>query len=253
MAGITEASVKFDLLVANLPMAVATQVRDVITATPPDYTALTSALRTRLAQSRAARLTALLRHTQLGDRRPSQLLLQMRAELGNESRDSALLRTLFLQRLPPAATAALSVLPEDETLDQLAAAADRFIEASGSGVLAAVQSTDQPIPPAPREDGAVAALQGVVASLVAAVQRLEATSDDRARQRSSSRDSAPSPSRPARRLRSRSRGRPLQQQLQRQESPQQDNLCFYHRRFGAAARRCAAPCSWSVPTGNGSA
>ncbi|KAF0297734.1 Transposable element P transposase [Amphibalanus amphitrite] len=89
---------------------------DEITATPASYTALTSALQARLAQSRAARLSALLRNTQLGDQKPTQLLLRMRSELGEKAQDSALLRTLFLQRLPRAATAALSLLPEDTSL-----------------------------------------------------------------------------------------------------------------------------------------
>ncbi|KAF0307983.1 Transposable element P transposase [Amphibalanus amphitrite] len=95
----------------------------------------------RLAQSRAARLSALLCNTQLGDQKPTQLLLRMRSELGEEAQDSELLRTLFLQRLPRAATAALSLLPEDTSLSQLAAAADRYLEATGSHELAAMQLT----------------------------------------------------------------------------------------------------------------
>lgn len=252
VAGITDDTVKFDLLVANLPMPVATQVRDVITATPASYPALTAALRTRLAQSRAARLSALLRNTQLGDQKPSQLLLLMRSELGDEPHDSALLRTLFLQRLPQAATAALSLLPEDSSLTQLAAAADRFMEASGSSVLAAVHRAGPPTPPAPADPGAVSALHGVVATLTAAVQRLEASLSDRSR--ASSRDRGHGAAGYDPRRRSRSRGRPLrQQEEQRAASDGRQQLCWYHSKFGAAARRCAEPCSWSPPPGNGTA
>ncbi|KAF0292824.1 hypothetical protein FJT64_009252 [Amphibalanus amphitrite] len=165
VAGIADSSVKFDLLVANLPTDVARQVRDVITATPASYTALTSALQARLAQSRAARLSALLRNTQLGDQKPTQLLLRMRSELGEEAQDSALLRTLFLQRLPRAATAALSLLPEDTSLSHLAAAADRYLEATGPHELATVQLTD---PTACATAGDVPTLHSTVASLTAA-------------------------------------------------------------------------------------
>ena len=77
VAGITDDTIKFDLVAANLPPTVAAQVWDVVTASPPSYAALTAALRDRLAQTRAARLTSLLRHQQIGDQHPSQLLRNM--------------------------------------------------------------------------------------------------------------------------------------------------------------------------------
>ena len=241
VAGIADSSVKFDLLVANLPTDVARQVRDVITATPADYTALTSALQARLVQSRAARLSALLRNTQLGDQKPTQLLLRMRSELGEEAQDSALLRTLFLQRLPRAATAALSLLPEDTSLSQLATAAHRYLEATGSHELAAMQLTGST---ASATAGDVPTLHSTVASLTAAVQRLEMALGDRSRAASRDRDGGAVSDRYRRR--SRSRGRRQQpQQLQQPQQQQQKQLCFFHRRFGAAARKCAEPCSWS--------
>ena len=261
VAGITDDTVKFDLLVANLPLEVARQVRDVIVATPPDYTALTTALRTRLAQSRAARLAALLKHTHLGDQRPSQLLLKMHSELGGEPHDSALLRTLFLQRLPQSATAALALLPEDTSLNQLAAAADRFLEASGPGVLASLTPAAAPPPPPPPSSasagpGDISSLREAVESLTAQVHRLQADIDDR------SRADRRNDSFHRHRRGFRSQSRPWRQQQQQHQAaapphqrrpspPSQQqtedrppDVCFYHRRFGAAARRCNPPCSW---------
>ncbi|KAF0300056.1 Nuclear pore complex protein Nup133 [Amphibalanus amphitrite] len=144
VAGIADPVTKFKLLVANLPTNVAAQVRDVIVSAPGDFDGLCTALRQRLAQSRASRLEALLRHQQLGDRSPSQLLRDMRGQLstaGDSSVDSGLLRTLFLQRLPQSARAALSLLPEATPLAELAEAADRFLEASRpTGAVSAVGS-----------------------------------------------------------------------------------------------------------------
>ncbi|KAF0314728.1 hypothetical protein FJT64_000087 [Amphibalanus amphitrite] len=138
VAGITDDHDKFRLLVANLPVHVASQVRDVITAETGSFSELKGALSTRLAQSRASRLEALLRDHQLGDRRPTQLLRSMQHMLGSAGHDLGLLRTLFLQRLPPTTRAALALLPEDTGIDDLASAADRFQEASGGAAVTAV-------------------------------------------------------------------------------------------------------------------
>ncbi|KAF0298448.1 hypothetical protein FJT64_004171 [Amphibalanus amphitrite] len=137
VANITDNATKFKLLVANLPVHVASQVRDVVTATPPSFTDLVTALRSRLAQSRASRLETLLRDQQLGDQKPTQLLRNMQHMLGNSRDDTGLLRTLFLQRLPQTTRAALALLPESTGIDDLASAADRFQEASQGAVVAA--------------------------------------------------------------------------------------------------------------------
>ena len=270
VAGITDDSVKFDLVAANLPQSVAMQVRDVVTAKPPSYDALTTALQDRLAQNRTARLTSLLRHQQLGDQRPSQLLRNMRTELGaapggGGQQDVELLRMLFLQRLPPPVRAALSLLAEETPLDQLATAADRYLDASAaaaSGPLGiAAVAVNGSAPPAasaaaalptalhPAHEGVLTAMQGVIASLTSAVSRLETAVSDRERPPSrhgsprrpecscGHRSDSPAQRWPARaaRTRSQSRGR-------RRED--QDGLCYYHSRFGEDAHRCRPPCSW---------
>ena len=180
VASITNPVTKFKLLVAHLPTTVAAQVRDVIVNAPGDFDGLCTALRQRLAQSRASRLEALLRHQQLGDRTPSHLLRDMRGQLstaGDSSVDSGLLRTLFLQRLPQSARAALSLLPESTPLADLADAADRFLEASRpTGAVSAV-SADPP----PAGSAASAATTGggdlaaAISTLAAVISRLDSS------------------------------------------------------------------------------
>ena len=241
VSGIVDDTVKFHLLAANLPLDVAAQVRDVVTAKPPSYSALKEALKDRLTQSRAVRLSELLRNQQLGDQRPTQLLLRMRSELGaagDATQDSQLLRTLFLQRLPQSARAALSLLPEDTPLDQLATAADRFL-ASSTASISAVDASASAMAPyataAPPADGTIAALCSMVASLTAAVSRLE--TGFRAREQE------PDDRRARRAWRPRSRSRLGRHQRERQQH-QQDTLCYYHYRFGSDAHNCESPCSW---------
>ena len=257
VAGIKDDAVKFDLVAANLPQAVAMQVRDVVTASPPNYQALTTALRDRLAQSRADRLTSLLRHQQLGDQRPSQLLRNMKAELGaagDGQQDVELLRMLFLQRLPPPVRAALSLLAEQTPLDQLATAADRYLDASvaatGMGIAAVTASEPAPaVLPTP-QDSMVSMMQSMGASLTAAVGRMEAALTDR--ERPVPRHSSPQRNsncgcghrcegQTQRRLGSRGRAR----SQSRGRGQQDDNgLCYYHARFGEEAHRCRPPCTW---------
>ena len=103
VSGINDAITKFKRLVANLPVTVASQVRDVIVTKPGNFKALCEALQERLTHSRASRLEVLMRNQQLGDGPPSQLLRSMRRELtspGDVPADSNLLRMLFGQRLP---------------------------------------------------------------------------------------------------------------------------------------------------------
>ena len=115
VAGVQDDFSRYQVLVVNLPTEVAIQMRDIINSPNPTYVTLTSALKERLAQSRASRLEALLRHQQLGDQRPSDLR-RIQGELsmaGVAPADNGLLRTLYKQRLPQSARAALSLLSDD--------------------------------------------------------------------------------------------------------------------------------------------
>ena len=268
VAGVTDDFTRYQVLVVNLPTEVAIQVRDVINSRSPSYTALTSALRERLAQSKASRLEALLRHQQLGDQRPSELLRRMQGELamaGVTPAEDGLLRTLYKQRLPQPARAALSLLPEDTPLANLASAADRFLEASAAAPSqpaypaasqpvysvqqppaqtsqsACVPPPSQPVyavqqPPAAAAQPSQSALDQLtasVAALTAAVGQMRSDMDGMRMEQ--------------RRFRSRGRSshRHGNQQTPRSPSrPRGGSFCYYHQRFGAAARKCAEPCSW---------
>ena len=237
VAGITDNATKFKLLVANLPVHVASQVRDVVTATTPSFADLVTALRTRLAQSRASRLETLLRDQHLGDLRPTQLLRNMQHALGGSQDETGLLRTLFLQRLPQTTRAALALLPEDTGLDDLAGAADRFQEASQSAVVAATVPAAAPEPKCSCRSPADTDLAAAVAALTATVARLEAGQrrqfDSRRRSRSRPRRDQ---SRPA-------AAEPSAAAAGSRQSAD-DELCWYHQRFGTDAHRCRQPCSW---------
>ena len=244
VSGVDSDETRFKLLVANLPASIAVQVKDVI-RTSRSFTVLSTALQSRLAQSRADRLQALLSRQQLGDQKPTALLRSMRNELAaaGDAPDTELFRTLFQQRLPQPVRAALALLPADSTLDVLAEAADRYLDASGPDprISAVVAPPPPPAAPAPAPAPAppTAGLETVVATLVAKMENLEASNRrledalrrDRGRSQSRRRQ-APRQSRPPTPARS-------------STPPGQDHLCWYHQRFGANARRCESPCTWA--------
>ena len=243
---------RYQVLASSLPTNVAAQVRDVITCPAPTYSRLTSALRERLAHSRSSRLEALLRNQQLGDQRPSQLLRRMQGELtaaGDSPADSGLLRTLFLQRLPQGVTATLSLLPENTALDELASSADRIMEASRPAIYPAAVSAIQPtqlLPaPAPAPAAHATDLLATVASLTATVSELQMEVRAMRQERTHDR-----PQQSCNRCRSQSRGRQRWSRPDRSPSRPRDELCYFHHRSGAQAKKCRSPCSWMAPTGN---
>ena len=249
VAGISDDLARYQVLASSLPTNVAAQVRDVITCSAPTYAILTSALRQRLAHSRTSRLEALLRNQQLGDQRPSQLLRRMQGELtaaGDSPADSGLLRTLFLQRLPQGITATLSLLPENTALDELASSADRIMEASRPAIYPAAVSAIQPTPllPAPAPAAPAADLLATVASLTATVSELQMEVRSLRQGRTHDRSSS------CNRCRSQSRGRQRWSRHDSSPSRPRDDLCYYHRRFGAQAKKCQSPCSWMAQAGN---
>ena len=170
---------------------------------------------------------------------------------------------LFLQRLPPSVPAALSLLSENTPLDQLVTAADRYLDASAVAAgplgVAAVTASAPPSPAAAATVPAVTthaqevvltAMQGLVASLTAAVSRLESTV-------SSQEHRAPRHSSPRRGIecncghrnssgqRRRARaGRARSQSRGQHQREDQDGLCYYHARFGEDAHRCRPFCTW---------
>ncbi|XP_077559151.1 uncharacterized protein LOC144174362 [Haemaphysalis longicornis] len=247
LSGITSQERKFHYVVRALPATAAEEVADILASfirNPPAtaYDQLKAALLERTAASERTCLQQLLYTEELGDGRPSQLLRRMTQLLGSRAQamDGALLRELFLQRLPANVQMVLATASSMD-LPSLASLADKVMEvASTASPIAAVTATPaSPAPrttPAPADEGASASPASVdhlcerLEQLVAATRRNSSTHSSR-------------PSR--RRDRSSSRRR----DAARGRSPTSvPGVCFYHRRFGGDTRHCLLPCSW---TGNG--
>ncbi|XP_071638454.1 uncharacterized protein [Temnothorax longispinosus] len=142
---------KFCLVVDNLDKESMLEIADIIEAPPAadKYQMLKDTLISRLTDSDKKRLKKLLTGGELGDRKPSHLLREMRC-LTNNSVDEKLLQTLWLQRMPTRIQELLAVA-EGVSLDKLAELADKAIERtlpSVSAVEAPSTASDPTLPSA---------------------------------------------------------------------------------------------------------
>ena len=214
--GITVEKTMFDYIVSVLAPDTATTVRDLILSPPADSpyaAALKKALIKSTVGSDQQKLQRLLGDVELGDEKPSQLLRCMR-QLWSEDASEALLRELFLQRLPANVHMVLASSDPTITLDDLAEMADRIMEASESAV-AAVHATSA--------STELECLRSEVRQLQEHVRSLSMRFQP-------SRHRSPTPSR----HRSNSPAHHV-------PSSEDRTLCWYHQRFGDAATKCRPP------------
>ncbi|KAH8041552.1 hypothetical protein HPB51_016997 [Rhipicephalus microplus] len=152
-------------LVSCLPPDVADDLADILAAPHPShpYDTLKAAIISRKSESEHSRLQQLNTATELGDRRPSQLLRRMCQLLGGPSapQKEKLLRELFLQCLPQSMVPVL-VAAGDVPLDTLAEMADRVAEYSRAHSLNAVTTP----PPAAAAYPALASIENRLDALV---------------------------------------------------------------------------------------
>ena len=215
LRGINVQKTMFDYVVACLSPEFASEVRELLIRPPDDepYNKLKALLIQRTMASEQKRLQQLLNTEELGDRTPTQLLRRMNQLLGDKALtlDKSFLRELFLQRLPAPVRMVLAITPEATSLDELATLADRIMEAqSVSSSISAVNS-----PPSTE--------LSQLCEEIKHLKQLLNSGRDNFRSRRNSRGRSPSPA----------------------HSQSHSNVCWYHQRFGDAARKCHLPCSKS--------
>jgi hypothetical protein len=212
-AGITTDTTKFHIVVASLDSVVLSVVKDIVKKPPANdtYIALKDRILKHYSQSETTRLNLVLKDLQLGDKRPSHLLVEMRNLAENKLTDEVL-KSLWLQRLPTRVQQILSVCTTE--LSELAQVADKVLEVSDCSAAIASVSNDNTIDNLKKD---IVYLKQVVAKL--------SQSRDRSR-----------PRRDYRGVRSRDSSR---------SSNKTSDLCWYHRTFAQRATKCRKPCTWS--------
>lgn len=230
--GVVSQKTRFEYIISSLSPEIVTEVRDLLLSPPTDnpYDVLKAELIRRTAASEQKKLQQLLGGEELGDRKPSQLLRRMQQLLGDKLGSSpdttSLLRELFLQRLPANVRMVLASVDSTTDLLKVAEMADKILEVAAPTTIATLSTELPPTPPSlphpvssPSSD--IQQLREEVARLTSLVQSM--SSRHRSPRKSRRRSASPAA----------------------QSNNDQPTLCWYHHKFGEAARNCKAPCSWS--------
>jgi hypothetical protein len=229
MAGVNSEETKFFSVTSQLDHRYTTEVEDIITS-PPErdpYTTLRTELVQQLSPSREQRIRQLLTLEEMGDRKPSQFPRHLRGLAPDVTED--LLYTIWSSRTPPSIQTILAG-QQKCSLDVAARCADRKSEVAPQPALASVGP-----PPNTTLLQEIDDLSHQVAALSAEQDLLRTSFRDPPQlQGPWFQPRRPDPGLENRRPNSRSPSR----------GDTAPALCWYHRRFGARAQNCTAPCAF---------
>ncbi|KAK2577589.1 hypothetical protein KPH14_000906 [Odynerus spinipes] len=132
---------KYDLALGQLDVDTLHQLTDIICREPQEgkYEHLKQTLIDRLSDSRVKQLHTLLTDLQLADRKPSELLRQMR-DLAGETVSDEFLHSLWINRMPSSVRGILSVA-DTSNLNNLAALADEVLDYTTSSCMMTTSSS----------------------------------------------------------------------------------------------------------------
>lgn len=222
---------KFNIMVHKLGPDVVQHISDLL-LTPP-ATGKCDALKERLLyiyeESENRQVQKLISELELGDQKPSQLLLRMR-ELARDKIKDETLSILWQGHLPPSVRAVLAVA-DTKNLNSLAAVADKVMENTKSVFVSEVSQSNE------GRDFPVDDIRREIAQIHQEIKSMR-NQGFRSRSRSRGRDQQ----QPVRRNRSRA-ATPSGYRTRRSPACA-DWLCFYHFKFGGDAQKCAEPCAW---------
>lgn len=215
ISGINSDVSRFNTVVAAIESGVLAQISDAI-LNPPEtnkYLHLKACIIERYCDSEQKKIQKLISEIDLGDKRPTQLLNELKSLAKGKINDD-FLKTLWLQRLPAQTRAILQASNAD--LPELAKLADKIIEVSDYRHVAAVA---QNLP----DNNLNMRIQRIEEQL----NQLVSFGRRRSRSKSNNRRS-------------------------KSEDGRSDNTstgcqqhCWYHRTFGNNAQKCRPPCTYS--------
>lgn len=221
-------SCQFDYLLCTLHSGARAPIAHQLTAPPEDlnlrYEWLKELLISGHTKSRRQKLQQLLQGERIGDRKPTAFLAHLR-ELAPDSVDDELVKEIWWKELPSTARAVLSAITEAD-LRKLAEAADSVHEE-----LEERQRVDAIRAPAHSAESSVSQQLAKLTDMIT-----ELLTEWKKNQR---------PFRGSSRPRQPHRGRSRERDTAPQPSSTGQDVCFYHRKFGAKAQSCQKPCNWA--------
>lgn len=175
------------------------------------------------SESEDTRLKKLFKDFELGDRKPTQLLREMR-DLSSGKLSDDVLKTLWLQRLPNQIKAILSA--SDDSLGDLATMADKISEVVDyRNDFVSISSVSKSTP---------LSEQSRIDNVETKIENLSRKIDELLRSRSGNNNQNNTYRRDRNRSKSRAR----------------HELCWYHSKFGTKATKCIEPCKFEQKSKN---
>lgn len=224
VARVTSERTMYSELVSQMEPSVLASVGDIflLPEEQQTYSNLKRLLMKQYSESESERLQRLLQDQVLDDKKPSDLLREMR-NLAQGKLEENILRHLWEQRLPQ--TVRMILTSNNGSLAQVAEQADQLLAITPHSNISAVSTPAATISAVSKETAAnqeaMRELTRMVKDLARTVAGLKNEKRSRTRERSNSRD--------------RSRNN---------KSRPHGETCFYHKKFGAAATKCKSPCSF---------
>lgn len=229
---ITRDETKFCLLAGKLDPEIAAQIPEAI-VNPPDgmkYENLKTTLIMRYGQSRPEKIKQVISYDELGDRKPSHMLAEMKHVAGSLVSEE-LLKVFWLQRLPSRLQSMVASFMEP--LEDMAKRADHIVS---SGIFNQSEIIMQPCASSSTTSSSSAST--TKCEIAELRKEIEALRFDHRRGRSPARKSNDN-----QRDRSKTpRGNSQSQQRSRSHSRKRNAVCWYHYRFGQQATKCDTPC-----------
>lgn len=225
-AKVTTETDKFALIASQIENSTVTNLSEMLT---PDadtpYTKLKAKIISIFEATTTTKINNLLGGCQLGDRKPSQLLAEMK-RLGGTVGDD-ILRNLWSKRLPLHVKTVVASATKS-TLDEVALIADAVIDVVGTSSASINQVSNNNNTQQSSYEEISSKKSNEIESLCAAVNQLTKSFRDMQSDRS------------------RSKSRDSQKSRDRSSSykPSEDRICRYHRKFGAKAYLCTKPCNF---------
>lgn len=223
---------KFDTVVASLPADWIRQISHVVRSPTIgiEYDVLKQALIDNYCDSEQQRIQKFISGIQLGDKKPSHLLNELR-DVGRVT-DESLLRSIWLQRLPPIIRAIAGAV--QGSVNEQAAVADVSLEQltiTGSSIMEMTSTKTTPL--SQPHHNAATVPSTVESTIIELTRRVDQLSINGYRHYNN---------------RSRSRNRQSKDSQQEATSTKSNSkTCYYHRKFGTKARCCNPPCNFNGP------
>lgn len=224
MSKISIDATKYHTLVAAIDSSVLSQVSDIILQPPSEnlYQTLKKRLIECFADSEQKRMKLLLQDIELGDKKPSQLLLEMKNLAGSAFSDK-LVQSLWIQRLPVQTRSILSI--SSEKLDKLASMADKIHEMNESLSICETSSGN-------------VNFNKLSAQVAALTKKFEDFQSDHFNYNKSHK---------GRRSRSSSRSKKdgISSRSFSKTGCDRNVICWYHQKYANRAQNCRSPCSFN--------